>query len=59
MRRVSTLPRFLAAIALFVSVGLLGHHHWEGQYGGNFNPDASLDTSQVIDATEQHGLLTI
>jgi len=56
---VSTLREFLAAIALTICLALAGNHYWQGQYGANFNPRAALDTSQVIDATEPHGLFTI
>lgn len=55
---MSTLTRFLAAIALSLTLAYGGHHYWSGQYGGNFNPSASLDTTQVIDGTP-HGLHTV
>lgn len=55
---MSTLPRFLAAILLSIVLTLGGHHHWLGQYGGNFNPDVRLDTSQVIDGGG-YGLLAV
>ena len=54
---MSTLPRFLIALATTIVLALTGNHWWTGQHGANFNPDAALDTTQVIDRT-QHGLHT-
>lgn len=56
---MNTLARFLASIALTMTLAYGGHHYWLGQYGGNFNPDASLDTSQVIDGGVSHGLYAV
>jgi hypothetical protein len=56
---VSTLREFLAALAMAIVLALGANHWWQGQYGANFEPGASIDVSQVIDATEDpHGLLT-
>lgn len=57
---MSTLPEFLSALVIAFWISAIGYHWWLGQYGGNFNPDASLDTSQVIDATgDPHGLFMV
>ena len=55
---MSTLPRFLGALAMTIVLALGGHHWWLGQYGANFEPDAGLDTSQVIDGGG-HDLFTL
>lgn len=55
---MSTLPQFLAALALTITLALCGYHIWLGQYGANFNPDVRLDTSQVIDGGG-YGLLAL
>lgn len=57
---MTSIWQFLASIALSIALALGGHHYWLGQYGANFNADASLDTSQVIDATgDSHGLFAL
>lgn len=50
---MTTLPRFLAAIAMSIAMAFVSHHAWMGQHGSNFMPGAGLDTSQVIDAQER------
>lgn len=56
---MSTLTEFLTALALTIALTIAGHSAYMGQHGANFMPGVVLDTSQVIDATEGHGLLTL